>query len=93
MLLADFLQLLTDLGGQNALYLQVKDQTLPLSKFVLAREDCQLLCGKKPLTLAKFRQLTGKGSKSIPLSFYCQEKEISVYGIQILPAERKIVCK
>ena len=40
MLLEDFLQLLTDLGGQNVLYLQVKDQTIPLSKFVLAREDC-----------------------------------------------------
>lgn len=93
MLLEDFLQLLTDLGGQNVLYLQVKDQPLPLSKFVLAREDCQLLCGKTPMTLAKFRQLTGKGSKSIPLSFCWQEEEIPVYGIQILPAQGKIVCR
>lgn len=81
MLLEDFLQLLTDLGGQNVLYLQVKDQTLPLSKFVLAREDCQLLCGKTPMTLAKFRQLTGKGSKSIPLSFCWQVEEIRLYNI------------
>lgn len=66
MLLEDFLQLLAGLGGQNVLYLQVQDQTLPLSKFVLAREDCQLLCGGQAMTLAKFRQLTGKGSKSIP---------------------------
>lgn len=41
------------------------------------------------MTLAKFRQLTGKGSKSIPLSFCWQEKEIPVYGVQILPAEGK----
>lgn len=93
MLLEDFLQLLTDLGGQNVLYLQVKDQPLPLSKFVLAREDCQLLCGAMPMTLAKFRQLTGKGSKSIPLSFCWQEEEIPVYGVQILPAQGKIVCR
>lgn len=93
MLLEDFLQILAGLGGQNVLYLQVKDQTIPLSKFVLAREDCQLLCGKKAMTLAKFRQLTGKGSKSIPLSFCWQEEEIPVYGVQILPAEGKIICK
>ena len=36
MLLEDFLQLLAGLGGQNVLYLQVQNQTLPLSKFVLA---------------------------------------------------------
>ena len=64
MLLEDFLQLLAGLGGQNVLYLQVQDQTLPLSKFVLAREDCQLLCGGQAITLAKFRQLTGKGSSA-----------------------------
>ena len=55
MLLEDFLQLLAGMGGQNVLYLQVQDQTLPLSKFILAREDCQLLCGGQAMTLAKFR--------------------------------------
>ncbi|GHV97635.1 hypothetical protein lacNasYZ03_09540 [Lactobacillus nasalidis] len=93
MLLQDFLQLLTGLNGQNQLYLKVDQNLRPLSKFILAREDCQLCCGSRPLTVDKFRRLTGKGDAAIPLSFCWQDRTLPVYGIQIQPAERRIICR
>lgn len=84
MRLTDLLQLIDGLNLNTKFYLKHDDKLLKWGKLTIAEGKCLLLPGQTAMTKQKLIKLVGRmRGRGIPLLMVIDQKEYSIFGLQI----------